>query len=126
MPDKRRWPGSRRPSSIDIQPGRYAPDEDLIGKVFGASSLGTPLGELEELLWTMPLEHLAWFASGDDSTGVGQAAKRALEVRVAFDSAEGIRETNKRLVRATWALVLVTALLALATVLISVCATFQN
>lgn len=89
----------------------YAPDKKLIAEVFGLDKLEHPPGELEEKLWTMDLKHLAWFAGGESD--LGQKARRILDVRVAQETAESIRKTNRWLVWATWAFVVVTVAFAL-------------
>ena len=66
--------------------------------------------------WTMPIEDLAkiagdsgWPDSADEATSKG--ASRVLNARAVLEASE----TSKRLVWATWALVVVTTLVALAT-----------
>lgn len=87
----------------------YAPSEELQSKIFEATSYASPPGDLERLLWTMSIEHLAYYAVSED---IGPHARPILEVRLA----DSVRRTNLGLVAATWALVLVTALLAVAAV----------
>jgi hypothetical protein len=90
----------------------FAPTDEVFDRVVQASSLAAPPGALEELLWKMSLEELAFFANGDTEKSPAREASRILDVRVQVETAEQIRRTNLLLVVATWALVAATIFLA--------------